>query len=90
MGTGTDVAIDASDVTLVGGDLRKLTTFLSISKNGMSTIKQNYFINGIQYPTYHSCWGVVPFGGPMMPPILASVAMGLSSISVVTNSLRIR
>lgn len=92
MGTGTDVAIDASDVTLVGGDLRKLITFLSISKNGMSTIRQNLFLsmvyNTLLIPI--AAGVLVPFGGPMMPPILASVAMGLSSISVVTNSLRIR
>lgn len=92
MGTGTDVAMNASDVTLVNGDLSKALDFLILSEGTMKIIKQNLFLsmiyNTLLIPV--AAGVLVLFGGPMMPPILASVAMGLSSISVVSNSLRIR
>ncbi len=92
MGTGTDVAISASDVTLVKGDLLKAVEFLKISQNTLKIIKQNLFLsfiyNSLLIPVAAGI--LVVFGGPQMPPVLASVAMALSSISVVTNSLRIR
>jgi len=92
MGTGTDVAINASDVTIVKGELSKALEFIELSEGTMKIIKQNLFLsmlyNTALIPV--AAGVLVIFGGPMMPPILASVAMGLSSISVVSNSLRIR
>lgn len=92
MGTGTDVAMNASDVTIVNGDLAKACDFIELSIGTMKIIKQNLFLsmiyNTILIPV--AAGVLVVFGGPMMPPVLASVAMGLSSISVVSNSLRIR
>lgn len=92
MGTGTDVAIESSDVTIVKGDLTKVIAFLKLSAGSMKIIKQNLFLsfvyNTLLIPI--AAGALVVFGGPMMPPVLASIAMGLSSISVVTNSLRIK
>lgn len=92
MGTGTDVAINASDVTIVKGDLAKALEFIELSEKTMRIIKQNFFLsmiyNSLLIPIAAGL--LVVFGGPMMPPVLASVAMALSSISVVTNSLRIK
>lgn len=92
MGTGTDVAINASDVTLVKGDLLKALDFLSLSKESMRIIKQNLFLSLIYNSLLIPIAGgiLVLFDGPMMPPVLASVAMAMSSVSVVTNSLRIK
>jgi Cu+-exporting ATPase len=92
MGTGTDVAINASDVTLVKGDLLKAVEFFKLSKETMTVIKQNLFLSLIYNSLLIPVAGgiLVLFGGPLMPPVLASVAMALSSISVVSNSLRIR
>lgn len=92
MGTGTDVAINASDVTIVKGDLAKALEFIELSEGTMKIIKQNLFLsmiyNSLLIPI--AAGVLVIFGGPMMPPVLASVAMALSSISVVSNSLRIK
>ncbi len=91
MGTGTDVAMDASDVVIMDGDISKVDDFIRLSRRTMTIIKQNLFLSfvyntlliplaaGVFYPIFN--W--------TFPPVLASVAMGLSSISVVTNSLRI-
>ena len=92
MGTGTDVAINASDVTIVKGDLAKALEFIELSEGTMKIIKQNLFLsmiyNSLLIPI--AAGALVIFSGPMMPPVLASVAMALSSISVVSNSLRIK
>lgn len=92
MGTGTDVAINASDVTIVKGELSKGLEFIELSKGTMNIIKQNLFLsmiyNSLLIPI--AAGVLVVFNGPMMPPVLASIAMALSSISVVSNSLRIR
>ena len=92
IGTGTDVAIEASDVTLVSGELRGVVTAIALSRATMRTIKQNLFwafaynaalipiAAGILYP---------PFG-ILLNPIFAAAAMGLSSVTVVGNSLRLR
>lgn len=92
MGTGTDVAINASDVTIVKGDLAKALEFIELSEGTMKVIKQNLFLsmiyNTLLIPV--AAGVLVIFGGPMMPPVLASVAMAASSICVVSNSLRIR
>ncbi|MDD0851746.1 heavy metal translocating P-type ATPase [Halobacteriovorax sp. GB3] len=92
MGTGTDVAINAADVTIVHGDISKALDFIILSTKTMKVIKENLFLSMI-YNTLliPIAAGVLYlFGGPLMPPVLASVAMALSSISVVSNSLRIR
>ncbi|MEE2744419.1 MAG: heavy metal translocating P-type ATPase [Bdellovibrionota bacterium] len=92
MGTGTDLAISASDVTLVKGDIEKALIFLQLSSHTMKIIKQNLFLSFIYnilcIPLAAGLF--YPLLGWSFPPIFASLAMGLSSLSVVTNSLRIR
>jgi Cu+-exporting ATPase len=92
MGTGTDVAMEASDITLVKGNLKSIATALALSRATMRTIKQNLFwafaYNVILIPT--------AILSPLIPwlkdqaPIFAAAAMALSSVTVVTNSLRLR
>ncbi len=92
MGTGTDVAISASDVTIVKGDLRRVITFLDLTHGTMKIIKQNLFLSLVYNASLIPIAAgiLVFFDGPLMPPVLASVAMVASSLSVVSNSLRIR
>jgi Cu+-exporting ATPase len=92
MGTGTDIAMEASDITLVKGNLKSMATALALSRATMRTIKQNLFwafaYNVILIPT--------AILSPLIPflreqaPIFAAAAMALSSVTVVTNSLRLR
>ncbi len=92
MGTGADVAINASDVTISSGDIAKLYDLFILARGSMSIMKQNLALSFV-YNTalIPLAAGILyPFGGPLMPPVLASVAMAMSSISVVLNSLRIR
>ena len=92
MGTGTDVAINTADVTLVKGDLSKALEFFKISGDTLTIIRQNLFLssiyNAICIPLAAGLF--YNFTGWIFPPALASLAMGLSSISVVLNSLRIK
>ena len=92
MGTGTDVAIAASDITLLRGDLRGVVTAMELSRATMRTIKQNLFwafiYNIIGIPI--AAGVLYPLNGWLMSPILASAAMSFSSVSVVINSLRLR
>ncbi len=92
IGTGTDVAIEASDVTLVRGDLRGVVTAIALSRATIRTVKQNLFwafaYNTIGIPIAAGL--LYPFTGWTLSPILASAAMSLSSVSVVSNSLRLR
>jgi Cu+-exporting ATPase len=107
IGTGTDVAMEASDITLMRGDLDGVATAVALSKRTMHTIRQNlfwaFFYNvvlipvaaGILYPLFsHTGVPAVlePFFGHygFLNPILAAAAMALSSLSVMTNSLRLR
>ena len=92
IGTGTDVAIESSDITLMRGDLRTVTDAIALSHATMRTIKQNLFwafiynIVGIPIAA-----GVLhPFTGWLLSPVIASAAMAFSSVSVVLNSLRLR
>jgi P-type Cu+ transporter len=92
IGTGTDVALEASDVTLVGGDLRGVVTAVALSRATMRTIRQNLFwafaYNVVGIPVAAGL--LYPFTGWLLSPVLASAAMSLSSVSVVANSLRLR
>jgi len=92
VGTGSDVAIAASDITLVGSDPRTVAVALELSRHALRTIRQNlgwafvYNVLGIPLAA-----GVLyPSTGWLLSPIVASAAMALSSVSVVTNSLRLR
>jgi P-type Cu+ transporter len=92
IGTGTDVAIEASDITLIRGDLRGVVTAIALSKATIRTVKQNLFwafiYNIIGIPIAAGL--LYPLTGWLLSPIIASAAMSLSSVSVVANSLRLR
>ena len=92
MGTGTDVAIEAADITLINKDLQSVASAIELSKKTMRTIKLNLFwafgYNVILIPV---AMGVLyPFFGLLLSPIFASVAMATSSVSVVSNSLLLK
>jgi Cu+-exporting ATPase len=91
MGSGTEIAIESSDITLLGGDLKKLPQAIILSKKTMTNIIQNLFwafgYNIILIPV---AVGILyPLFGILLSPVFASVAMALSSISVVLNALRL-
>jgi Cu+-exporting ATPase len=92
VGTGTDVAIEAADVTLVGGSLRGVVTAIALSRRTMRVIKQNLFwafvYNTLGIPL--AAGAFYPLLGWKLEPVYASAAMALSSVSVVANSLRLR
>jgi P-type Cu+ transporter len=92
IGTGTDVALEASDVTLVGGDLNGVPVSLQLSRKTMRVIRQNLFwafiYNVIGIPI--AAGVLYPFFGILLSPVFASAAMAFSSLSVVSNSLRLR
>jgi Cu+-exporting ATPase len=92
MGSGTDIAIEASDVTLMRPDLGAVANAIALSKRTMRTMRENLFwafiYNVIGIPL--AAGVLYPKFGVLLNPIVASAAMALSSVSVVTNSLRLR
>jgi len=92
LGTGTDVAMEAAGVTLLRGDLAGVPRVLRLSRRTMRTIRQNLFwafaFNSIGIPV--AAGALYPFFGILLNPVFASAAMALSSVTVVTNSLRLR
>src|SRR5680860_161953 len=92
IGTGTDVAIESSDITLVSGALSGLVTAIRLSRATMRNIRQNLFLafvyNSVGIPV--AVGALYPFFGIRLSPIIAAAAMALSSLSVVTNANRLR
>jgi len=92
MGSGTDVAIEAADVTLMRGDLRGVVAAVELSRRTIRVIKENlvwaFGYNAVLIPV--AAGALYPLWGVLLSPILAGAAMAFSSVSVVTNSLRLK
>jgi P-type Cu+ transporter len=92
MGTGTDIAMEAADVTLVKGDLRGIVRARALSRATMRNIKQNLFwalvYNALGVPL--AAGVLYPFFGLLLSPMIAAAAMSFSSVSVISNALRLR
>jgi Cu+-exporting ATPase len=92
MGTGTDVAMESAGITLVKGDLRGIVKAITLSRSMMRNIRQNLFFafvyNSLGIPI--AAGVLYPFFGLLLSPIIAGAAMSLSSVSVITNALRLR
>ena len=92
IGSGTDVAIESADIVLMKSDLMDVTTAIKLSKATIRNIKQNLFwafgYNVLGIPVAMGILHI--FGGPLLNPMIAAAAMSLSSVSVLTNALRLR
>jgi Cu+-exporting ATPase len=92
VGTGADVAIAASDITLVGGDLRGIVSAIALSRRTVTTMKQGlgwaFGYNLLLVPV--AAGALYWWHGLLLDPALASAAMAMSSVSVVSNALRLR
>jgi Cu+-exporting ATPase len=92
IGSGTDIAMEASDITLMRGDLRGVAQAIALSRRTMRITRQNLFwafiYNVIGIPV--AAGALYPLLGVQLSPVIASAAMALSSVSVVSNSLRLR
>ena len=91
MGTGTDIAIQSAEVTLVKGDLRGIVRAIRLSRETMKNIKQNLFFaflyNAVGVPIAAGI--LYPFFGILLSPMIAAAAMSFSSVSVIGNALRL-
>ena len=92
LGTGTDVAMASADVALISGDLEAVVAARELSRRTIRTIRQNLFwafaYNVVGIPV--AAGVLYPFFGILLDPMIASAAMAMSSVSVVSNSLRLR
>jgi Cu+-exporting ATPase len=92
IGSGTDIAVEASDVAILRGDLAGVPLAIALSRRTMRTMRQNLFwafiYNVVGIPI--AAGALYPAFGVLLSPVLASAAMAMSSVSVVTNSLRLR
>ena len=92
MGTGTDIAMESAAVTLVKGDLRGIARARKLSRGALRNIRQNLFFafvyNTLGVPI--AAGVLYPFFGLLLSPMIAAAAMSLSSVSVITNALRLR
>ncbi len=92
MGTGTDVAIESAGITLVKGDLSGIARAVAVSRAVMRNIRQNLFFafiyNTLGVPI--AAGVLYPFSGTLLNPMIAGAAMSFSSVSVITNALRLR
>ena len=92
MGTGTDVAMESAGITLVKGDLTGIVKAINLSRSMMRNIRQNLFFafayNAVGIPIAAGL--LYPFSGLLLSPMIAGAAMSLSSVSVITNALRLR
>jgi Cu+-exporting ATPase len=92
MGTGTDVAIESAGLTLLSGDLAGLVRARRLAKATLRNVKQNLFFafvyNAVGVPV--AAGVLYPFFGVLLSPVVASAAMTFSSVSVISNALRLR
>ena len=92
MGKGSDIAMEVAKMTIISSDLSKIPKAIKLSKKTVATIKQNLFwafiYNIIGIPL--AAGVLYPFNGFLLDPMIAGAAMALSSVSVVTNSLRLK
>ena len=92
MGTGTDVAMESAGMTLVKGDLRGIAKARRLSRGVMKNIRQNLFFafiyNALGVPI--AAGVLYPFFGILLNPMIAALAMSFSSVSVISNALRLR
>lgn len=86
IGSGTDVAMESADIVLMRSDLMDVPAALQLSKKTITNIKQNLF-----WAFGYNILGILHlFGGPLLNPIIAALAMSFSSVSVLTNALRLK